>query len=191
MASCSNHLVLNFPELSKGVRTYMRVFVVGPAMTVYACCYIPSRDPLRSCTARPRMASSATGRYARTATQQTKRRCGAHEGTTSVDFSQNLAPPCSARCRHHPCLMFMNFCARAQRQYRRHAERLVILRALTAMRVSRELKEARAKEVERRFRYIPLTTIHKRFIRGQTIKADRSHLCLFVCCVAKSAMKAL
>eukprot|EP00752_Nemacystus_decipiens_P005087 g4616.t1 len=41
---------------------------------------------------------------------------------------------------------------RIQRQYRRHKERLVILRALMAMRVSREMREARAKEVERRFR---------------------------------------
>ncbi|CAM9467775.1 unnamed protein product [Ectocarpus fasciculatus] len=39
-----------------------------------------------------------------------------------------------------------------QRQYRRYRERMVILGALLAMRASRERKEERAREVERRFR---------------------------------------
>ncbi|CAN0013977.1 unnamed protein product, partial [Ectocarpus sp. 8 AP-2014] len=39
-----------------------------------------------------------------------------------------------------------------QRQYRRYRERMVILTALLAMRVAREKKEERAREVERRFR---------------------------------------
>ncbi|CAM9719035.1 unnamed protein product, partial [Scytosiphon promiscuus] len=37
-------------------------------------------------------------------------------------------------------------------QYRRHRERLVIVQALLAIRISRDHKEARAKEIERRFR---------------------------------------
>lgn len=47
---------------------------------------------------------------------------------------------------------YVLLCVREQRQYRRHVERLVIVRALMARRVSREKREARAKEVERRFR---------------------------------------
>ena len=71
---------------------------------------------------------------------------------TTNSYNFEPLPLASCALSFHPVI---RLAGQEQRQYRRHAERLVILRALTAMRASRELRQARAKEVERRFRCVP------------------------------------